>query len=153
MDAFTGAIYDVAHEHGLKRLAPDLGVTEQSLRNKINPNAENAGLTLPQYYQMVRFTKQLRLVQPLLDMLGMVAVPAGHNQDEDASLCDLVLNHSLAFGSLSGEIHKAMADGQIDLDEIKKIKVAMQEELHAMTALVGELEGMAQPKLAAKAKA
>lgn len=152
MDKLTDAIQTVADEYGVKRIAADMGVNYNVLLNQLNPN-NGRPISLSKFYQMVRFTQDIRTLQPLLDELGMVAVKATRNEDEDASLCDLVLNHSLAFGTLSGEIHKALADGKIDHDEIKRIKAAMQEELQSMTALVGELEDMVQPAKPKLAKA
>lgn len=144
MDEFTGAIYQVAHEYGLKRLSPDLGVTEQTLRNKLNLTGDHT-LTLAQYYQMVRFTKDVRAVQPLLDEIGMQAIKVS-KPDEDQSLFDLILSHQAAFGGFAATVRDALADGKVDARERAELKQAMQAEINALCDAMSALDEMSQPR-------
>ncbi|MBY6030008.1 hypothetical protein C6W88_15715 [Halomonas litopenaei] len=146
MDKFTASIQEVAKEYGLERLAGDLGMTYNCLSAQLNPN-NGRPLSLSKYFQLIRFARDARLVQPLLDQMGMVAIQKGA-RDDDATLFDLVINHQVAAGTVAQTVRDALADNRISAQERKEIRKAVRAEIDALTSLEAELEEMAEPRLA-----
>lgn len=144
MDKFSAAIQQVAHEHGVERLAGDMGVNYNVLLNQLNPNNDRP-ISLRKFYQLVRFTKDQRLLNPLLDMLGLVAT-RHEVRDDDASFFDLMVNHQVAFGAVAETIRDAMKDGMITGRERQDINKVVQQEIDALCDLRAELNDMADLK-------
>ncbi|MCP1366605.1 phage regulatory CII family protein, partial [Halomonas sp. BBD48] len=114
------------------------------LANQLNP-VNDRHISLAKYYLMVRLTQDVRCVQPLLDELGMIAVPASQ-PGEDVSLFDLVMNHQVSVGVVAKTVRDALADGQIDAKERGQIEQVVQEEINALCDLSAVLKEMSQPR-------
>ncbi|WP_413616438.1 phage regulatory CII family protein [Halomonas cupida] len=146
MDRFTGVIQQVAEEYGIRTLAEELGCSYQGLVNQLNP-INDRPISLRKYWQIFVKTKDMRLVQPLLDQMNLTAIAKGA-RDEDCSLFDLVINHQIAAGSVAQTVRQALADGLITAEEAREIRDAVRAEIDALTALESELMEMAEPRLA-----
>lgn len=144
MDKLTEALHDIALEHGIAQLAADMGVSRHVLANQLNPTNDRH-ISLAKYYLMVRLTQDVRCVQPLLDELGMIAVPAS-KPDEDISLFDLVMNHQVSVGVVAKTVRDALADQKIDAKERVKIEEVVQQEINALCDLASVLKEMSQPR-------
>lgn len=144
MDKLTETLHDIAIEHGIAKLAADMGVSRHVLSNQLNP-LNDRPISLAKFYQMVRLTQDVRCVQPLLEELGMRAVKTEKPSD-DLSLFDVLINQQSSFGSVAGEIKQALADGKIDTQEAAQIRRAINEASASLYDLDHAMQEMAQPR-------
>lgn len=122
MDRFTALIQEVAEEYGYKRLADDLGCSYQGLLNQINP-VNDRPISLRKFWQMARFTKDPRLVQALLDEMGMVATPVDQSiGDVEEEIKELLLEQHDVIAGFVATIRAAKADGVICEKELAEIR-------------------------------
>ncbi len=149
MDAFLEAIHDAAFANCIKRMASNVGMSAKSLYRRLD---ENDAMPLRYTDAVAIFwsvdeESRMRIVQPFLDDLGLVAIKAA-KADEGASLLDLVIDHQISCGTVASTVRDALADNRIDARERAEIAKAVQDEIDALCKLRSALESVAEPKLA-----
>lgn len=149
MDSFIDPVHDAAFSNCIKRMAGNVGMSAKSLYRRLD---ENDAMPLRYSDAVAIFwsvdeESRQRIVQPFLDDMGLVAIPAAQ-APENAALLDLVIDHQVSVGHMSSTVKAALADGKIDARERKEIAEAVQAEIDALCKLRGALESVAEPKLA-----
>lgn len=151
MDRFTALIQEVAEEYGYKRLADDLGCSYQGLLNQINP-VNDRPISLRKFWQMARFTKDPRLVQALLDEMGMVATPVDQGiGDLEEEIKELLMDQHEVIASFVSTIRAAKADGVICKKELAEIRKYRQEVAITANTVMKRIEAMHETGTALKA--
>lgn len=149
MDVFIDPVHDAAFSNCIKRMAGTVGMSAKVLYRRLDEN-DAMPLRFTDFvaiFWSVDEASRMRILQPFLDDMGLVAVQAAR-ASENTSLLDLMTNHQVSFGCVAGTVRDALADNRIDAKERKAIAEAVQEEIDALCKLRSALEGMAEPKLA-----
>lgn len=149
MDAFLDPVHDAAFANCIKQMAGTVGMSAKSLYRRLDEN-DAMPLRFVDFvaiFWAVDQESRKRILQPFLDDMGLVAMPAAKAAD-GTSLLDLMTDHQISFGSVAGTVRDALEDGRIDAHERRAIAEAVQEEIDALSRLRGALEGMAEPRLA-----
>jgi hypothetical protein len=142
-DAAFSTVHD--YQGGAVALASRIGMSAQILSNKVNPNCATNSLTLDDAHKIMALTGDFRMLHALAEELGFVCVSA-----EDAKAAsDLDVVESLSksmqeFGDVGKAVFDALADGKVELKEVKKVKHEVLEAFAAMSDLVQKLEGMSE---------
>ncbi|MFG6139479.1 phage regulatory CII family protein [Halomonas sp. B23F22_10] len=149
MDSFIDPVHDAAFANCIKRMAGNVGMSAKSLYRRLD---ENDAMPLRfsdavAIFWTVDEDSRQRILQPFLDDMGLVAIPAAKAR-EGADLLDLMTDHQVSFGNVASTVRDAIADRKIDARERAEIAQVVQEEIDALCALRAALEGMAEPKLA-----
>lgn len=149
MDAFIDPVHEAAFSNCIKRMAGNVGMSAKVLYRRLDEN-DAMPLRFTDFvaiFWSVDEESRMRILQPFLDDLGLVAMPAAQ-APHDAPLLDLVIDHQVSVGHMSSTVKSALADGQIDARERKEIAEAVQAEIDALCKLRSALEAQAEPKLA-----
>jgi|GEM_PF-1891490 len=125
------AMYHAVHdfEGGLRMFAAQFGLSAGHMTNKLSPTVREAEPTLKDFELILRETRDPRLLTAVCEPVSAV----WHWVDEvDDAPCDLdvLARGSSLMTSASGvidELVTALADGQIDDDEMAKIQQRLQE--------------------------
>jgi hypothetical protein len=130
---------------GSESLGPLVGITPAVLRNKVNPNNTTHHLTLAEAVRICRMTADFRILTAWAHEAGFLLVKApSHCQAEsDMSVLEQVVGFMVASGVYGQEIHKALADGGVDRQELTRIREAGAGVMTAVGELNTRLEGMA----------
>ncbi|CUJ62287.1 phage regulatory CII family protein [Achromobacter xylosoxidans] len=130
---------------GSQSLGPLVGITPAVLRNKVNPNNTTHHLTLAEAVRICRMTADFRILTAWAHEAGFLLVKApSHCQAEsDMSVLEQLVGFMVASGVYGQEIHKALADGGVDRQELTRIREAGAGVMTAVGELNTRLEGMA----------
>jgi hypothetical protein len=136
------------HEYkgGSESLGPLVGISAAVLRNKVNPNNTTHHLTLAEADRLMRMTADFRILSALAHSHGFLLVKApSHCQAEsDMSVLEQVVGFMVASGVYGQEIHRALADGGVDRQELTRIREAGAGVMSAVGEINTRLEGMAE---------
>lgn len=142
MDKLTAMIQAVAEDYGHKRLADDLGCSYNGLLNQLNPNNDRP-ISLRKFWQMARFTKDPRLVEALLDEMGMVATPVAQEfSDIEEEIKELLMDQHEVIASFVAAIRAAKADGVICDKELAEIRNYRKEVAVKANTVMSRIEAM-----------
>ncbi|WP_116791384.1 phage regulatory CII family protein [Achromobacter dolens] len=130
---------------GSESLGPLVGITPAVLRNKVNPNNTTHHLTLAEAVRICRMTADFRILTAWAHEAGFLLVKApSHCQAEsDMSVLEQLVGFMVASGVYGQEIHKALADGGVDRQELTRIREAGAGVMTAVGELNTRLAGMA----------
>jgi hypothetical protein len=142
MDKLTAMIQAVAEDYGHKRLADDLGCSYNGLLNQLNPNNDRP-ISLRKFWQMARFTKDPRLVEALLDEMGMVATRVtGESSDIENEIRELLLDQHEQAARFVAAVREAKRDGVISCEELEEIKRQRHELAVFGNTVMSRIEAM-----------
>lgn len=142
MDKLTAMIQAVAEDYGHKRLADDLGCSYNGLLNQLNPNNDRP-ISLRKFWQMARFTKDPRLVEALLDEMGMVATPVHQDmQGVEEEIKELLMDQHEVIAGFVATIRAAKADGVICDKELAEIRNYRKEVAVKANTVMKRIEVM-----------
>ncbi|WP_282259688.1 phage regulatory CII family protein [Stenotrophomonas sp. PS02301] len=139
----SDAAYDTVHQHpgGSVALAPRMGMSDATLRGKVNPNTDRNLLSLQEADALMGKTGDFRILHALAATHGFVA----QRVDAPASgtmICAL-LAASAAKGDLAEVISSAMADGQISPNDADQITRACAQVMAAIVQVSQHAEAAA----------
>lgn len=130
------AVHQTAHgDHRgfLAEMAKYLGLGEQVLRNKVNPEQEQAKLSLDEAVRMMRKDGDLRILYAIAADLG---VSIGQPQvDAPKSLMMAVLNADAEHGDVTRTVADAMKDKRWTQPEKAEAMKQIREARAALDAL------------------
>ena len=140
MDQLAIAIRNTAKSlaGGLTALASRMGIGEQVLRNKCNPNSDRHKLSLREAQGMMLQTGNLEILQTLAAEHNHAVVPI-LQPDDTSCLVSAVLRTIAEHGSVQKEIVSAWADKKItprERNAINRQIAAAVNELYALQATV-----------------
>ncbi len=135
MDSLDLAIHSTAHgagNGGLPLLAKQMGIGEQSLRNKVGPTNEVAKLSVQEARSMMMITGDRGVLDVLAHDLGykVVAIDV-----EQANVLDAMLKVVKEQGDVAAKIIEAMTDGKITPRERHDVERELSEASSALEVL------------------
>lgn len=130
------AAYATVHAYpgGSESLAPRLGMSAAVLRGKVNPNNERNILSLQEADRIMGVTGDHRILHALAAEHGYTLQAS--SSDATVDLLSSALSASTANGDLCEVIAKALADGQVNPNELADIAracAAVQERVVAIS--------------------
>lgn len=146
MDALDIAIHQSAHEArgGLSALAKRLGIGEQVLRNKCNPNTETHKLGVREALAVMLDTEDLRILEALAQELGC-RVSREPSPQSARGLIEAVLAAEVEHGDVGRAILDALRDQRISPREAAEIKREIYEARTALEVLEASVMRLCQP--------
>lgn len=143
-DAFYRTVHD--YPGGCESLAPRMGMTPAVLRNKANPNTTQNVVTLRDADMAIGLTGDFRLLHALCANHGHVAIPVeAEGHAGDLAVLELVTQVWAANGNVGAAVDATLADGRVELREIKDVRAAIYRTQQAMLSMLARLEDMAEP--------
>lgn len=143
-DAFFHTVYDFGN---VDALAARMGVKAGVLRNKANPNNPANVPSLRDADLAMTFTGNYAVLHALAENHGHVCIkvtadaPAG-----DLAVLELVTHVWAANGNVGAAVDATLADGRVELRELKQVRGAIYRTQQAMLAMLARLEEMAEPE-------
>ncbi len=141
----TDAAYNTGHDYpgGLPSLAPRMGMSPNTLQNKLNPSQSFHKLTLDEAMKLQVITCDHRILHAMACELGYVCIDGGNFENvSDQALLDLFTEQYAALGEFSGNFRKAFEDGVIDQREreqlsenVYRIKQILSETLSRIDSI------------------
>lgn len=122
----TDAAHAVVHDYpgGSESLGPRVGITPAVLRNKVNPNQDGKRhhLTLAEASRITSLTGDLRILKAWANEAGFLLVKTPEGLADDGALVEKLINIDITKGALMSIVGEALADGQIDPEEMQQIR-------------------------------
>lgn len=140
----TDAAYDTVHQHagGSVALAPRMGMSDATLRGKVNPNNDRNLLSLQEADTLMARTGDFRILHALCAEHGFVAQRI--EAPESGSLIGSLLTAAAAKGGLAELISNAMADSRISPNEADAISRACAQVMAAIVQVSQHAEAAAE---------
>jgi hypothetical protein len=140
----TDAAYDTVHQHagGSVALAPRMGMSDATLRGKVNPNNDRNLLSLQEADTLIARTGDFRILHALCAEHGFVAQRV--EAPESGSLIGSLLTAAAAKGGLAELISNAMADSRISPNEADAISRACAQVMAAIVQVSQHAEAAAK---------
>jgi len=140
----TDAAYDTVHQHagGSVALAPRMGMSDATLRGKVNPNNDRNLLSLQEADTLMARTGDFRILHALCAEHGFVAQRV--EAPESGSLIASLLTAAAAKGGLAELISNAMADSRISPNEADAISRACAQVMAAIVQVSQHAEAAAE---------
>lgn len=108
----SDAAYDTVHQYpgGSPSLAPRMGMSDATLRGKVNQNNERNRLALEEADEMMGKSGDFRILHALAANHGFVALRVDCDDEGGGSLIGSLLAAGKAKGDLAGIVSDALAD-------------------------------------------
>nr|WP_232114716.1 phage regulatory CII family protein [Luteimonas sp. XNQY3] len=114
-------------------MAPRLGMSDATLRGKVNPNTDRNRLALEEADEMMGKTGDFRILHAMAAMHGHVAIRV--DAPEAGCLISSLLAAGKAKGGVSGLVSDAISDGQMTPNEAAEIVRACMDAIQALSAV------------------
>lgn len=152
LDAFYRSVHDAVG--GCEALAIRLGMSAQILRNKANPNNTTNRVLLEDVDQVMGITGDARVLHALAANHGYVCVKIDSDTPaSDLAVLELVVQVMAGHGNVGDEVLRTLADGRIELHEIRAVEAAVYRANQGMYQLVARLKEMADLPTTKRAEA
>ena len=138
------AAYDTVHEYpgGSPALAPRMGMSDATLRGKVNPNSDRNRLAVEEADALMAKTGDFRILHALAANHGGIFVQL--DLPESGCLIATLLATDSAKGDLSKAVADAVKDGRITANERARIRKAVAG-VQLLLAKVGVLAEVSEP--------
>lgn len=149
MSSLQDAFYATVHDYpgGCESLAPRMGTTPAVLRNKANPHSTANIPSLQDADRVMALTGDYRILHTLCSNHGHVAIRVDAQGDSgDLAVLELVTHVWAANGNVGAAVDATLADGRVDVRELKAVRAAIYRTQQAMLSMLARLEEMAEPE-------
>lgn len=144
-DAFYRTVHD--YPGGCESLAPRMSLSAAVLRNKANPNNTANVVTLRDADQAMALSGDFRVLHELAANHSHIAIRVDATGDSgDLAVLELVTHVWAANGNVGAAVEATLADGKVELRELKNVRAAIYRTQQAMLSMLARLEEMAQPE-------
>ncbi|TAA42170.1 hypothetical protein EAT51_07820 [Pseudoxanthomonas winnipegensis] len=129
---------------GSESLAPRLGMSAAVLNSKVNPKTATHHLSLVEAQCIMDLTGDHRILHDLAHALGYVLTPVSDDVRGDETVMELVLDLNAAQGELARELHDALADEVLTLNELNEVAKDCHGSISAILILLRKLRAVAR---------
>lgn len=144
-DAFYASVHD--YPGGCESLAPRMGTTPAVLRNKANPHSTTNIPSLQDTDRVMALTGDYRILHAMCANHGHVAIRVDARGDSgDLAVLELVTHVWAANGNVGAAVDATLADGRVEVRELKAVRAAIYRTQQAMLSMLARLEEMAEPE-------
>ncbi len=140
----TDAAYDTVHQHpgGSVALAPRMGMSDATLRGKVNPNTDRNLLSLQEADALMGKTGDFRILHALAATHGFVAIKV--DAPEGGCLTSSMLQAGKAKGMLSALLLEVLADGHVTPNEASEVTRRVVDAIQALTTVAQQARAKAE---------
>lgn len=142
------AFYQTVHSclGGAESLAPRMNLSAGVLRNKANPNCTTNIPSLEDADRAMAFSGDYRILHALCANHGHVAVRVDAvGSSGDLAVLELITHVWAANGNVGAAVDATLADGRVELRELKNVRAAIYRTQQALLNMLARLEEMAEP--------
>ncbi|MBA3756505.1 MAG: hypothetical protein H0X02_09865 [Nitrosomonas sp.] len=142
MDLFD-IIHEEAHAYpgGVEALARRMGRNPGTLRKKLLPNKDTHDLTVKELRQMVAYCKTDRVARGFADDRELMCISKpNYSGLSDQAILDLFLRLQREQGEWAEEIREAIHNGEVDWDELMRIRKEFNGFIVAASEIMSRLE-------------
>lgn len=136
-------IHEAAHGYpgGVEAIAARMGKNPGTMRKKLLPNEDTHDLTVKELRKIVDYCDTDRVAQAFADERGLMCIKKPDFEAlSDKEILDLFLDLAAQQGEWAREISKAMASGEIDWNELVKIRKEYDEFITAAAEVMNRLQ-------------
>ena len=136
-------IHEAAHGYpgGVEAIAARMGKNPGTMRKKLLPNEDTHDLTVKELRKIVDYCDTDRVAQAFADDRGLMCIKKPDFEAlSDKEILDLFLDLAAQQGEWAREISKAMASGEIDWNELVKIRKEYDEFITAAAEVMNRLQ-------------
>lgn len=141
-DAFHQTVH--AAPGGCAALAVRLGMSPTILRNKANPNSAVNVVTIDDITRVMELTENYEVLHAMARQHGFVCTKIDAQPASDMAVLESVTDIWQKLGQMGTQVHTALADGQVDRNEVQHIEKAIFVLIRPMMELLARLNGMAE---------
>lgn len=145
MTDFLRALQKTAHSYGLKRLAFEMDIPYNTLRNALNPTMSQNHLHAEHVCEIFRITQDHTALHVLCEEHGYTALPIKSDKENaDSNLFFSILLVSNKHGDFFKEIDDALSDHRLTESERQAIKQKAISYQAAISSLLSKLDAMVE---------
>jgi len=135
MEDLEWAIHQTVHKRRgfSKQVADDLGMSQQVLLNKVNPEILSSHVQVAEAVKMMRFTRDLTILEVMAEMLNCKVIKS--DKPHAVPVMTALLNVVKEHGDIGDAIMNATQDGVINEIEERHIIQQIKEEREALDKL------------------
>lgn len=136
-------IHEVAHEYpgGVVALAARMDRSADTLRKKVLPTNDTHDLTVKELRKIVAYCDTDKIAKAFAEDRGLMCIKKPDFEAlSDKEILDLFLDLQAQQGEWAREISKAMSSGDIDFDEMTRIRKEYDEFVVAAAEVMSRLQ-------------
>lgn len=138
------ALYHAVHDYpgGTASLAPRMNLSPKTLQNMADPRQGTHPWSLQRFREVLTLANDMRPLQALCDENQGVFVRLPQGLASDEALLDLLMEHNAAFGAVCEEVRSALADDDVQPDELEAVRQRVMAEAakgHEIVLRLGQL--------------
>ncbi|MGP5518035.1 phage regulatory CII family protein [Psychrobacter celer] len=133
IDAAHKTVHNEKHG-GSVAIAARMGMSNNVLNSKVNPNCDTHHLRLDEALTIMEFTNDHSIIQAMAHRLGGVFCEVNGEATKD-ELIMTALSASACQGDVMAEMHKALEDGRISCSELDVLSNKIQTAMSALQSL------------------
>jgi hypothetical protein len=141
-DAFHHTVH--GYPGGAASLAPRMNKSVAVLRNKANPNSDVNVITIDDITAVMDLTQNYSILYALATEHGHVCSKIDAEPAGDSAVLESITDVWAKLGSVGVEVHSALADGRVDLHEVRHIEAAIYTAIRPMMELLARIKSMAE---------
>ena len=148
-------IHRISHAYagGLRQLSSDMDINYNTLRSKANHAIETHYFSGEELALLADLSDTNEIAKFFADRRGLMCIQKpDYDGLSDAALLDLFLSIQKEQGEWASEISKALENGEIEEDEIRRIREAYEEFVVAGSEVMNRLETYAEASKQRKSK-
>lgn len=139
--SINNLIFRIAKEYGITALGEELGINPNTFKNKVNPNLDTHNIYAHELDLIATIADTDEIAKYFADQRGLMCInKPDFGALSDKEILDLFLDLQAQQGEWAREISKAMENGEIDFDEMARIRKEYNEFIVAAAEVMNRLE-------------
>lgn len=136
------AAYHTAHSFpgGVPALAQRMGMSQNTLAHKVSLHNDTHHLSLREAVAMQEVSQDKRITQAICCALGGVFIDL--QADQKSTTMATVMNMAKEFGEVLASVNAAVADGEVNLNEMHDCERQAAELIAALNATLATVRGL-----------
>lgn len=121
--SINNLIFRIAKDYGITALGEDLGINQNTFKNKVNPNMDTHHVYAHELDLIATIADTDEIAKYFAEQRGLMCITKPDFEAlSDKEILDLFLDLQAQQGKWAREISKAMANGEIDWCEFQSIQ-------------------------------
>lgn len=139
--SINNLIFRIAKDYGITALGEALGINQNTFKNKVNPNMDTHHVYAHELDLIATIADTDEIAKYFADQRGLMCITKpDFDALSDKEILDLFLDLQAQQGEWAREISKAMESGDIDWDELVKIRKEYNEFITASAEVMNRLQ-------------
>jgi len=134
-------LFRIAKKHGITKLGEELGINQNTFKNKINPNMDTHHIYPEEIDLIATIVNTDEIAQYFAEQRGLMCIKKPDFEGlSDSSILDLFLTLQKEQGAWAKRIGDALSDGEIYWDELHDIRKEYDAFILAAAEIMSRLE-------------